>query len=71
MKVKELIKELQELGDDLQDLQVRLVCDHGQTPMKPFDVAEGYVDDLKTYMPEEIHPDDADEDSHKVVVIAG
>ena len=60
MKVKELIKALQDYD---QELDVRLYCDHGQVPMSLFCHDTGYIEE-ETYMPEEIHKDDYDKDYH-------
>lgn len=54
MKVKDLIEELKKADGELQ---VRLVCDHGQIPMSCDRLGVGYITE-DSYMPDEIHPDD-------------
>lgn len=67
MKVKELLKLLTEVD---QELTVRLVTDHGQTPMECTGFGEGYIDE-DSYMPEEVHTDDVCEDTIKVFILEG
>ena len=74
MKVKELIKELSKLD---QDLDCYVYADHGQTTIKSYCVSEAYIhkDDLKENYVEEIHPDDIKEydidELVKICVISG
>jgi hypothetical protein len=52
------VGQLKELLEDYEDsLQVRLLTDHGQTPMSASGYGLGYIDE-DTYMPEEVHKDD-------------
>lgn len=50
MKIKEVIKVLQEQDPELE---VVLYCDHGQTLMKVSGWGAGYVEDLSQHMLEE------------------
>ena len=67
MKVKELIKLLTEAD---QELNVRLVTDHGQTPMTCTGYGDGYISE-DSYMPDEVDPDDVCDDSVKVLILEG
>lgn len=71
MKIKELIRALERQD---QELQVRLVCNHGQALMECFSGEIGYIEE-DSYMPDEIHPDDYNEEDYptaqRVFVLAG
>ena len=71
MKIKDLVELLQEQD---QELQVRLVTDYGQTPMEWYHAGEGYISE-DSFMPDEIHPDDYNEEEYpdavKVFVLEG
>ena len=69
MIVSELIKKLEEFIDYQGDLEVYIVADHGQQPMKVIGTPYGFITSLEEYMPDEIHEDDIDEDSIKVLMI--
>lgn len=58
MKVKDLIKQLQEMDGECQ---VRVIADHGQTLMQAEGAEYSYLlnEDIDEYMPEnEYHEDD-------------
>lgn len=65
MKVKDLIKALAELD---QDVEVRLECDHGQVAMTCNWVGYIYIREDE-YMADEVHKDDLEGDEIKVVVL--
>lgn len=65
MKVSELKTILQDVDDNLN---IRLVTDHGQTPMSLNGYGIGYIDE-DCYMPEEISEEDADEGVIKVFML--
>jgi len=69
MKVSEMIKKLEDFKELEGDLEVYVVADHGQQPMKAFNTPYGFITSLEEYMPDEIHEDDIDEDSIKVLMI--
>jgi hypothetical protein len=70
MKVKDLLEELE--GIDL-DLDVVVVADHGQTPMKAYCANIEYVQDTSEYMMESVDEEELDEypNAEKVFVIGG
>lgn len=71
MKASELIKRLEVQVEKHGDLNVRLVCDHGQALMTPNGVGLGYIEDESEWMGEEIHPDSLERfpDAESVIVI--
>lgn len=58
MNVQELIDILNKVEN--KELQVRLVSDHAQCPMKCNGSGLGYIDG-DSYLPDEIHVDDLDQ----------
>lgn len=52
------------------DLQVRLVADHSQTPMRCTSVDIGFISE-DTYMPDEVHEDDITDESIRVLMLEG
>lgn len=71
MKASKLIKRLEVQVEKHGDLNVRLVCDHGQVLMSPTWAGVGYVEDESEGMGEEIHPDSLERfpDAESVIII--
>lgn len=65
MTVGELIERLSDMN---QDLEVRLVADHGQSAMAVTDASIGYIEE-QCWMAEELHPDDVTDKSIKVAIV--
>ena len=67
MKVKELIKELSKLD---QDLDCYVYADHGQTTIPQYHVEECYIIKNDEYYAYEIHPDELNEfESDEIVKV--
>lgn len=68
MTLLELKKIIDELPEEDMELDVRVLADHGQTPMRADFAEVGYIDQ-DTYMPDEVNPEDAGDDCFKVFII--
>lgn len=66
MKVKDLKKLLENVNEDLQ---VRLVCDHGQSLMVLTGEGVGYIKNIDDYYGEEIDKDDLTGDESQVYIL--
>lgn len=69
MNARQLKVILDSLPEEDLDIEVRVFADHGQQAMPAASAGEDYIEE-NTYMGELVHPDDATEDSVKVLLIS-